>query len=55
MDSGKITLLSQLATALKDNFFTFQKAYLYSNKEDFDFSKKVILELQHKIEYLLKK
>jgi hypothetical protein len=54
MDSGKITLLTQLVSGLKDNFVIFEKSYKESDKENFDRSKKIILELQHKIDFLLR-
>lgn len=54
MDSGKITLLTQLITGLKDNFVIFEKAYQDSDKENFDRAKNIILELQSKIDFLLK-
>jgi hypothetical protein len=53
MDSGKIILLAQLINNLKENFVIFEKAYNESDKEKFDESKKIILELQHKIDFLM--
>ncbi len=54
MDSGKITLLQQLVAGLRDNFVIFEKAYHESDKEKYDRAKKIILELQYKIDFLLK-
>ena len=54
INENRIMLLSQLINGLSDNFQKFEKAYENSNKEDFDSSKAAILELQKKIEYILK-
>ena len=54
MDSGKITLLAQLITALSQNFLVLEKYYQNSDKERYESSKKIVLELQSKIDSLLK-
>jgi hypothetical protein len=53
MDEGKIMLLMQLIKALEDNFIIFEKAYGDSDKEDFENSKKALLDLQIKIKKTL--
>lgn len=54
MKENRIMLLSQLVNGLNESFQKFEKAYTNSNKEDFDSSQKTLLELQKKIEYILK-
>jgi hypothetical protein len=55
MEDNQILLLSQLLNSIIENFNSFQKSYAEQNKELFDSSKKAILEVQSKINYLLKK
>ena len=54
MEEGKLLLLVQLVNSLESNFVNFQKSYDKSDKEAFDFSKSAILEIQKKIEGLIK-
>jgi hypothetical protein len=54
MEEEKLMLLMQLTKSLKDNFDVLKKAYDSSDKEDFDMSKKALLEMQKKINFLLK-
>lgn len=53
MENNNVLLLSQLTNSLNENFEIFQKAYLEQNKENFDRSKKAILEIQGKINFIL--
>lgn len=53
MEGGQLTLLVQLITTLKDNYTRLETAFKSSDKENFDKYKKVILEVQAKINYLL--
>ena len=55
MEINKVMLLSQLVSRLKENFEVFEKAYNENDKENFDSSKKLILELQKKINLIAKK
>lgn len=54
MEGGKILLLSQLMASFDENFLSFKNAYDAKDKESFDKSKKALLEIQHRIDYLLK-
>ena len=54
MESNKIMLLFQLINGLDEAFSIFEKSYNESNKEKFDSSKKAILDLSNKINYVLK-
>ena len=53
MEENKILLLVQLINNLAENYNHLEKAYDSSDKENFDNSKKIILELQNKIDLLL--
>jgi len=55
MDINQVMLLSQIVNQLKENFGIFEKAYNENDKENFDSSKKLILELQKKINFIAKK
>ena len=54
MESNKILLLSQLMNGLIEGFNSFQKSYSEKDKETFEKSKKIILEAQSKINFILK-
>jgi hypothetical protein len=54
MNQNRIMLLSQLVNSLGENYHKFELAYNDSNKEEFDSSSAIIIELQKKIAYLLK-
>lgn len=54
MDSAQLVLLIQLITNLKANYALLENSFNSSDKESFDNYKKVLLELQFKIDYLLK-
>jgi len=53
MENNKILLLAQLTNSLIENFEIFQKAYAEQNKENFDRSKRAILEIQSRINFTL--
>lgn len=55
MENNNVMLLMQLMNALSENFKTFEKSYTEQNKESFDNSKKALLELQGKINFILTK
>lgn len=52
MEINQVMLLLQISNQLKENFEIFEKAYNEQDKEKFDSSKKLILELQKKINIL---
>ncbi len=54
MDESKISALFQLAASLEQNAQELKRAYDDSNKENFDSYKKIILDAQKKIDFLLK-
>jgi hypothetical protein len=54
MEGGKIIILAQLINTLRENYAVLKSSYNESNKEKFEQVKKIILELQSKIEFLLK-
>ncbi len=54
MENNKILLLLQLMNSLNGNFENFEKGYLNQDKENFDNSKKAILEIQKRINLVLK-
>lgn len=54
MEDNKVLLLSQLLSLLQSNFENFEKSYLNKDKENFDKSKKALLEVQKKLNYVLK-
>jgi hypothetical protein len=53
MNEGKLVLLTHLINALDRAFGDFEKAYDGSDKENFDNSKKAVLDVQKKINFLL--
>jgi hypothetical protein len=55
MENNKVLLLLQLINSLNGNFEVLEKSYNNQNKEDFDNSKKAILEIQKRINFILKK
>ncbi len=54
MEANQLMLLFQLITRLDENVKEFERGYNLSEKEKFDSSKKAILELHKKIDFLLK-
>lgn len=54
MDYNQLMLLSQLVAKLSESTANFEKAYNSSNKMEFEYSKKAIMDIQHKMEFLLK-
>jgi len=54
MENNKVMLLFQLMSSLGDNFNSIQKAYSSNDKEVFDKSKSIILDISKKIELVLR-
>ncbi len=54
MEGNQLMLMLQLVNKLDESAKDFEKAYNSSDKEKFDLLKKTILELQKKIEFILK-
>lgn len=55
MEDNKVLLLFQLMNSLNGNFEIFEKSYTKQDKENFDNSKKAILEIQKRIAFILNK
>jgi len=55
MDENKVLLLLQLVNNLDNIYLDLEKAYNSSDKPRFDKSKKAVLELQSKLNFLLTK
>ena len=55
MESDEITLLAQLIDSLDISMKKLEHAYNRQSKQEFEQSKKIILDFQNKISYLLKK
>ena len=55
MEINQVMLLSQIVSRLKENFEIFEKAYNENDKESFESSKNLILDLQKKINLIVKK
>ena len=55
MESDKLILLAQLIESLNNNVKELEKAFKNNDKEDYDISKKAILDFQSKINFLLEK
>lgn len=53
MDESEVMLLYQLAGNLKENLDLFTKSFESSDKESFEKSKKALLEIQSKINFIL--
>jgi hypothetical protein len=54
METSKIMLLLQLAQNLDNKFSILEEAYKDSDREKFDLAKKSIIDLNNKINFLLK-
>lgn len=54
MDYNHLMLLSQLVRKLSESTAEFEKAYNSSNKMEFEYAKKAILDIHKKMEFLLK-
>jgi len=53
MESNKILLLFQLINKMEEGFNSLKKAYESLDKERFDKSKKLLLDIQKKIEVII--
>lgn len=54
MDTQNLSLLAQLANSLKENILILDSAYTEQDKNNFDSARKELLDIQRKINFILK-